>query len=39
MATPDMGSVPICPTIMLSKKLTKLVMPFWTIIGKARKIR
>ena len=35
MATPDIGSVPSLPTIILSRRLTKLVMPFWTTIGTA----
>ena len=33
--TPLMGTVPTCPTMMLSSRDTKLVMPFWMIMGTA----
>ncbi len=33
MATPDIGSVPTCPTITLSSRLTKFVIRFWIRIG------
>ena len=33
MATPLMGSVPTCPTMTLSRRLTKLVMTLWIKIG------
>ena len=33
MATPDIGSVPTWPTMMLSSRLTKFVMTFWIRIG------
>jgi len=35
METPLMGTVPTCPTMMLSSRDTKLVMPFWMIMGTA----
>ena len=35
IATPDICSVPSCPTIILSKKLTRLVMAFCRIMGIA----
>ena len=35
MATPDICSVPMPPTIRLSSMFTKLVMPFWIITGRA----
>ena len=35
METPVMGSVPIRPTMILSSILTKLVMPFCSMIGRA----
>ena len=35
MPTPDIGSVPTRPIIMLSRRLTKLEMPFWITIGTA----
>ena len=35
IATPDICSVPSCPTIMLSRKLTRFVIAFWIIIGMA----
>ena len=35
IATPDMGSVPTRPTMMLSTMLTKFVIPFWIMIGTA----
>ena len=33
MATPLIGSVPTCPTITLSRRLTTFVSVFCTIIG------
>ena len=33
MATPDMASVPTCPTMMLSSRDTKLVITFCTSTG------
>ena len=35
MATPLIDSVTICPTMMLSSMETKLVMPFWIMMGTA----
>lgn len=33
MATPVICSVPTRPTMMLSSRLTKFVMPFWIMMG------
>ena len=35
METPVIGSVPILPTMMLSSMFTRLVMPVWSMIGRA----
>ncbi len=35
MATPVICSVPTRPTMMLSSRLTKFVMPFWIMMGIA----
>ena len=35
MDTPLIGSVPVCPTMMLSSRDTKFVIPFWIMIGTA----
>ena len=35
METPVICSVPTRPTMMLSSRLTKFVMPFWIMMGTA----
>ena len=35
MEIPLIDSVPSWPTMMLSRRFTKFVIPFWTIMGTA----